>query len=73
MLSLLHGMSTAHARALLRFDRDQDAASCVGAILASHASYMDALERVLGAPANVFVRASADAVMAWVTAMRAKP
>jgi AcrR family transcriptional regulator len=70
VLALLQGMSNAHARTLLQFDQDHDAERCISAIVSSHDGYMDAVERVLGAPANSFVRASAEAVIVWVTAMR---
>jgi hypothetical protein len=66
-------MSNTHARLFLSFEQDCDDRRCIEGIVATHAAYMDALERVLGAPANSFARISAEAVNAWVAALRAHP
>lgn len=70
LLSLLQGMGNTHARLLLALDQGQDEQRCIELIITSHAAYMDAIERVLGAPPNSFARADAAAVHAWVVALR---
>ncbi len=70
ILSLLQGMGSTHARLLLLLDQGADELRCVEDIVAVHAAYMDAVERVLGAPPNSLYRADAEAVKVWVTALR---
>jgi TetR/AcrR family transcriptional regulator, transcriptional repressor for nem operon len=70
ILSLLQGMGNTHAKLLLSFEQEPDEQRCVEAIIATHAAYLDAIERVLGAPANAFARTSAEAVHIWVAALR---
>lgn len=67
---LVQGMENTHARMLLAITEGSDAPAEVAGIVATHAAYLDAIERVLGAPANSFDRADAGAVMRWVTALR---
>lgn len=71
LLSLLQGMGNTHARFLLSFEQEREDLRCIEGIVATHAAYMDAIERVLGAPPNSFSRASAEAVNVWVAALRA--
>lgn len=71
LLSLLQGMANTHAKLLLAFDQDHDERRCTEAIVASRAAYMDAIERVLGAPTNSLIRASTQAVSVWLAALRA--
>jgi AcrR family transcriptional regulator len=66
ILSLLQGMGNTHARLLLSPGPEQDEPRRVEAIVTTHAAYMDAIERVLGAPAHSLYRADAEAVMVWV-------
>ena len=70
ILSLLQGMGNSHARLLLSLDQDSDEQSCVEEIVAVHSAYMDAVERVLGAPPNSLYRTNAEAVNVWVSALR---
>jgi AcrR family transcriptional regulator len=70
ILSLLQGMGNTHAKLLLSIDREGDEMRCVEAIVTTHAAYMDAIERVLGAPPHSFYRADAKAVNVWVAAIR---
>ncbi|MCX6047537.1 MAG: TetR/AcrR family transcriptional regulator [Chloroflexi bacterium] len=69
ILSLLHGMGNAHAKLLLTVEPAHDEQRRVEAIVATHAAYLDAIERVLGAPANALVRTDAEAVNAWMAAL----
>lgn len=71
LLSLLQGMANAHARLLLAFDKNHDEQRCTQSIIASHTAYMDAIERVLGAPAYSLHRADDEAVKVWLAALRA--
>ena len=41
--------------------------------MATHAAYMEAIERVLGAPLNSFYRADVEAVLPWATVFERKP
>lgn len=70
ILSLLQGMGNTHAKLLLSLGQGRDEQDCVEGIVATHAAYMDAIERVLGAPPNSLYRADAEAVKVWVTALR---
>lgn len=70
IMSLVQGMGTTHARLLLSSAQECDEQSCIGAIVTTHAAYMDAIERVLGAPLNSLYRADAEAVEVWMAALR---
>ncbi len=80
ILSLLQGMGNTHARLLLSLGQESGGATeshagrfigdIVGSIVATHAAYMDAIERVLGAPPNSLYRTDAEAVKVWVAAVR---
>jgi TetR/AcrR family transcriptional repressor of nem operon len=75
ILSLLQSMGNTHARLLLSLDQEHDDDQClIEEIVATHAAYMDAIERVLGAPPHSFYRvdyrADAEAVHVWVAAIR---
>jgi AcrR family transcriptional regulator len=70
ILSLLQGMGNAHAKLLLSLDQEPDQQRSVETIVAIHAAYMDAIERVLGAPPHSFYRTDAEAVNVWVAALR---
>jgi AcrR family transcriptional regulator len=70
ILSLLQSMGNTHARLLLLLAQDGNEKSCIQNIVAVHAAYMEAIERVLGAPSNSLYRADAEAVRVWVAAMR---
>jgi len=71
ILSLLQGMGNTHARLLLSLEQERDDLRCIEEIVATHAAYMDAIERVLGAPPHSFYRTDAEAVNVWVAALRA--
>jgi hypothetical protein len=68
ILSLLQGMGNTHARLLLSLEQERDDPRCIEEIVATHAAYMDVIERVLGVPPHSFSRASAEAVNVWVIA-----
>ena len=76
ILSLLQGMGNAHSRLLLMLDReiggatDSRVQSLIAEIVATHAAYMDAIERLLGLPANALHRTDAEAVNVWIEALR---
>src|SRR5262249_30505850 len=72
ILSLLQGMGNTHARLLLSFGQDSggDDQPRIERIVAVHTAYMEAIERVLGAPPHSFYRATPEAVQVWVKAMR---
>jgi len=70
LLSLLQGMGSTHARLLLSLVQERDELRCIEGIVTTHAAYMDAIERVLGAPPNSLDRTEAEAVKVWVTALR---
>lgn len=68
ILSLLQGMGNAHAKLLLSCDQAPDAQRSIATIVAIHAAYMDAIERVLSVPLHSFYRVDAEAVNVWVAA-----
>jgi TetR/AcrR family transcriptional regulator, transcriptional repressor for nem operon len=80
ILSLLHGMGNTHARLLLSVWRESGeeaerpeqpgVADVVDKIIVTHAAYMDAIERVLGAPPYSLYRADAQAVSEWVAVLQ---
>ena len=70
ILSLLQGMGNAHARLLLSLEPERDELRRIEAIVTTHAAYMDAIERVVGAPAHSLYRTDAEAVNVWVAALR---
>ena len=71
ILSLVQGMGRTHAHLLLVFDQERDEARCIEGIVTTHAAYMDALERVLGAPTQSLDRTDAELVKVWLTALSA--
>ncbi len=66
LLSLLQGMGNTHARLLLSLGKESDEQRIVEEIAATHAAYMEAIERVLGIPPNSLYRIDAEAVRVWV-------
>jgi AcrR family transcriptional regulator len=68
IMSLLQGMGNTHARLLLAVEPASDEQRRIEDIVATHAAYMEAIERVLGAPPHSLYRADAAAVKVWVTA-----
>jgi AcrR family transcriptional regulator len=70
ILSLLQGMGSTHAKLLLSLEQENDEARCIENIVTTHKAYMDAIERVLGAPAGVLYRADTPTVKIWVDAQR---
>ncbi|HEX7734244.1 MAG TPA: TetR/AcrR family transcriptional regulator [Ktedonobacteraceae bacterium] len=70
ILSLLQGMGNIHARLLLSLGQEGDDRSSIEKIVSTYAAYMDAIERVLGAPPNTFSRNDTEAVYFWVAATR---
>lgn len=70
LMSLLQGMGDTHARLFLALDRGDDDPRYIREIVVTHAAYMDAVERVLGAPQNSFSRTDPEAVNVWVQALR---
>jgi AcrR family transcriptional regulator len=69
LMSLLQSMGNTHARLLLSFEQERDEKRCIEEIVATHAAYLDAIERVLGAPPHSFSRTDAEAVNVWVAAL----
>lgn len=71
VMSLLHGMGDTHIRLLLLLDQTRDNDQyLIEEIVTTHATYMDAIERVLGVPAHSFYRTNAEGVKTWVEALR---
>lgn len=66
ILSLLHGMSSAHAKHMLAEEQDGDFTA--QEVVRIHAAYMGAIERVLGAEPAFLSRIDAEAVRAWLNA-----
>jgi TetR/AcrR family transcriptional regulator, transcriptional repressor for nem operon len=72
ILALLQGMGDTHAKLLINvaYESEECIPATVDRIGKTHAAYMDAVEHVLGAPANCLYRADSEAVMMWVSAIR---
>jgi AcrR family transcriptional regulator len=73
IMALLRGMGDARARLVFLLAEECDQQRRVEAIVATHAAYMDAIERVLGASPNSLYRADTEAVMVWVSVLGAGP
>lgn len=64
-------MGDTHARLLLSLDQKRDDDQrFIEEIIATHAAYMDAVERVLGARPQSFSRADVDVMNVWVRTLR---
>jgi TetR/AcrR family transcriptional regulator, transcriptional repressor for nem operon len=75
VLAMLQGMGNAHARLLLSLTREGGAEGEriqpeIEKIVSIHVAYMDAIERVLGAPPNCLHRADLEAVKVWAVTLR---
>jgi AcrR family transcriptional regulator len=70
VLALASAMGVAHARLMLAFPREPDERRFIDESLAIQAAFLDAIERVLGAPPNALERANANAARLWISAMR---
>lgn len=70
ILSLLRGMENTHARLLFTFAQRGDDVHCIEEIIATHVAYMDAIERILGAPHHCLYRVDSEAVKVWVAIIR---
>jgi AcrR family transcriptional regulator len=70
ILSLLQGMGDTHARLLFLVAQGGDDLNVIEEIVATHEAYMEAIERMLGAPPNSLYRTKAEAVSEWVAAIR---
>lgn len=71
ILTLLQGMGNAHAKLMLTLAQDANAPGCIDAIVSIYAAYMDAIERVLGAPSHSLQRVDKDALQVWLSALHA--
>lgn len=68
ILALLNSMGDAHIRLLLSATPGEDDTQRIRAVVEVHAAHMDAIERLLGAPANSLTRVSEEEARAWVEA-----
>jgi AcrR family transcriptional regulator len=66
VMALLQAMGDTQARLLLSANESVDGR--IERLLATHAAYLEAIERVLGAPPNSLDRGDAEAVTPWVIA-----
>lgn len=69
IMSLLLGMGHSSARLVLSMGAGAEKEHMVERILAVQHAYMEAIERVLGAPPNSIHRSDAAALMAWMEAL----
>jgi AcrR family transcriptional regulator len=69
VISLAQAMASAHARLFLSYDQDRDERRCVSGIVAVHAAYLEAVERVLGASPGSLPSTDAAAVKRWLAAL----
>jgi AcrR family transcriptional regulator len=70
IMALLQRMGDSHARMLLSLLERRDHQGSLEEIVATHAAYLEAIERTLGAPPNTLDRADHGAVRAWVAALQ---
>jgi TetR/AcrR family transcriptional regulator, transcriptional repressor for nem operon len=69
ILGLLQAMADTHAKLFLSVGTGPDSQQIVDEVVTTHAAYMDAVERVLGAPSHSLYRAEVHLVKIWVTAL----
>lgn len=70
ILALLQGMANAHVRLLLFPEPEQGETQRAEAIVTTHAAYMTAIERVLGAPPQALARTDISMAQLWMAALR---
>ena len=70
ILSLAQGMGNAHARLLFFEVTERNEQQIVADVMAVYGAYMDAIERVLGAPAGAIQRTESEVARAWVTLVK---
>lgn len=71
VMALVQAMGNAHAALMLAFGRGETGETdFTVAMMNVHAAYLDAIERVLGAPANSLRRGDAAAVGVWAKLLR---
>jgi len=70
VLSLFQGMGTIHAQLLFNPDQDLTEPQIREKIIAVYDAYMDAIERVLGAPNTSLRRSDEEAVDVWLNAVK---
>ncbi len=70
VLALTNTLGTAHAKLMLALGRDLDERRMVDDTLSLQAAFLDAVERVLGAPRDTLRRADRSAVDLWVKTMK---
>lgn len=73
IMSLIQGMAGLHAKLLWQPTSESDDRRRSERIAQSHAAYMDAIERVLGAPAQSLNRVDKKSVLAWLRAVQNRP
>lgn len=69
ILALLQGMGNTHARLLLFPEAELDEAQRAEAIVTTHAAYMTAIERLLGAPPHALARTDAQIARLWIATL----
>ncbi|MFD2053116.1 hypothetical protein ACFSQT_08315 [Mesorhizobium calcicola] len=70
VMSRAQALGFAHAKLMLAFIRQPDERYFVKEALALHTAYVNAIERVFGAPPDTLRRADASVVEFWIKAMR---
>lgn len=70
IMSLVQSMGNIHAKLLLAVEREPDPRPIVDEIVAVHWAYVDAIERVLGAPPKSLYRADPEDAQVWVDMLR---
>jgi AcrR family transcriptional regulator len=72
IMALLQQMGDSHARMLLSAADGSDQQGALDVIVTTHAAFMEAIERVLGAPRNSLYRADPEAARVWVTTLQSE-
>jgi len=67
---LIRGLQDTPNRLLLAFTQERDEQQYVEGVVAAHTAYMDAIERVLGAPSGSLYRVDAETVRGWAAVLR---
>ncbi|MBO0779749.1 MAG: hypothetical protein J2P37_13070 [Ktedonobacteraceae bacterium] len=70
IMSLLQGMGNTHGKFFRLLEQGHDDVRWIQEVGTTHAAYMDAIERVLGAPLHAFARIDAAALHVWMMALK---
>ena len=73
VLATLIGLQSSIASLLFESELSEDPRQQNNAMVTLYAAFVDAMERILGAPEGALPRVSAESIQVWIDALREKP